>query len=258
MVKTNLFEPTDRRKVTDQKGCFSVLEYDKEVAVSNVNAMKAYFISEMNVHKRQLCAQLNNSGLIVQFGAVQMVTGTITAKGKMLKMLKKVVDDTMTGESAIKTIYKGSGNIVMKPTYQHILMERVDDWEGGMVIKNGLFLACEDTATLTTNTKNIVSSITLGREGFYHIALSGKGIVAFESPVPESELIVVELKNDTLRLDGNLAIAWSGGLTHKVGKVAKTLFNSVVSGEGVTHEFKGTGRVLIAPIGEERQQLIQD
>lgn len=78
--------------------------------------------------------------------------------------------------------------------------------------------------------------------------LSGNGLAVLESPVPREELIEIELQDDEIRIDGNYAIAWSGNLEFKVEKSTKNLVGSAVSGEGFVNVYRGTGKVLMAPL----------
>ena len=80
------------------------------------------------------------------------------------------------------------------------------------------------------------------------MSLHGNGVVALESNVPEEELIVIELENDELKIDGNLAICWSSNLDFTVERTTKTLVGSAVSGEGFVNVYRGTGRVLMSPV----------
>ena len=92
-----------------------------------------------------------------------------------------------------------------------------------------------------------MSSALLGGEGLFNLSLEGNGMVVLESPVPKQELVEIELNNDTLKIDGNMAIAWSNSLEFTVESVNKSLINSGVSGEGFVNVYKGTGKVLMAP-----------
>jgi uncharacterized protein (AIM24 family) len=69
-----------------------------------------------------------------------------------------------------------------------------------------------------------------------------------ESPSPKEELIEIELNNDVLRVDGNMAIAWSGSLEFTVERSGKTLIGSAASGEGLVNVYRGTGKVLMSPV----------
>lgn len=73
--------------------------------------------------------------------------------------------------------------------------------------------------------------------------------MALESPTPRDELIEFELDNDVLRIDGNMAVAWSNSLNFSVEKSTKSLLGSAVSGEGFVNVYRGTGKVLMAPVG---------
>jgi uncharacterized protein (AIM24 family) len=88
----------------------------------------------------------------------------------------------------------------------------------------------------------------LGNEGLFNLCLEGQGIAVLESPVPRDELIEFILENDEVRIDGNYAIAWSKSLDFRVEKSGKSLVGSAVSGEGLVNVYRGTGRILMAPI----------
>lgn len=58
----------------------------------------------------------------------------------------------------------------------------------------------------------------------------------------------MELQNDVLKVDGNFAIAWSDTLEFSVERSGKSLIGSAASGEGLVNVYRGTGKVLLAPI----------
>ena len=74
-------------------------------------------------------------------------------------------------------------------------------------------------------------------------------MLCLESPSPKEELIEVTLQDDVLKVDGNMAIAWSGTLDFTVERSGKTLLGSAASGEGLVNVYRGTGKVLLAPVG---------
>ena len=61
-------------------------------------------------------------------------------------------------------------------------------------------------------------------------------------------MIEIELNNDEVRIDGNMAVAWSKSLDFTVEKSTKSLMGSFVSGEGFVNVYRGTGRILMAPV----------
>lgn len=252
MFKTNLMNTTEAHRIVNRKGRFSLLEYEKDISVSPEKASTAFFASKMNVRKRQVIVTMNNiGGVIVQAGAMQLMIGQIKA-GTNIKgagdLMRKFVGSKVTGESAVKPRYQGSGMLVLEPTYKYILFEDLSDWNGNMVIEDGMFLACDDTVSMKVTARSTISSAVLGGEGLFNTALSGKGVAVLESPVPADELIVVDLEDDVIRIDGNMAIAWSNTLEFTVEKTSGSLIGSAASGEGFVNVYRGSGRILIAPV----------
>lgn len=254
MFTTNLLEDTNARRIADTVGRYSLLEYTKDLSVTPSSAILSYFASKMNVRKRQVIADLNNNGgVIIQSGAMQEMIGKIKASTNVNgagDLMKKFVGSKVTKESTIKPCYTGEGLLVLEPTYKFILFEDMADWEDGLVLEDGLFLACDDSIDMKVTSRKSVSSAVLGGEGLFSLTLYGEGTVVLESPVPADELIVVDLKNDELKIDGSMAVGWSANLDFTVERTTKTLVGSAASGEGLVNVYRGTGRVLIAPVME--------
>lgn len=159
----------------------------------------------------------------------------------------KALSSKVTKESAIKPKYQGNGLLMLEPTYKHILLENVEEW-GGLVLDDGLFLACESTVQQKVVARSNLSSAMLGKEGFFNLCLKGKGIAVLESPVPRDELVELIVEKDEVKIDGNYAIAWSDTLELRVEKSGKSLIGSAVSGEGLVNVYRGSGRILLAPV----------
>lgn len=252
MVVTNLMEETDSRKIVEKRGRFTVIEYLRDISVSPRMAQEAYFASEMNVRKRQLIADIDPKiGVVIQAGEMQMMIGDLEAATNVKgagDFFKKLVKSSVTSETIIKPHYTGTGTLVLEPTFYHILLVDLDEWEGDMVIEDGMFLACEDTVDIGITSRKNISSLILGNEGIWNTMLKGPGLVALESPVPADELIVADLDEDVIKIDGDMAVAWSSTLNFTVEKTTSTLIGSLASGEGLVNVYSGTGRVLIAPV----------
>lgn len=252
MIRTNLFKSTNAHKITARKGDFYLLEYEKDVSVNPENAQQAFFAAKMNIRKRQVIARLDGShGVVTQAGAMQMMIGqlhVITNIKGAGDLMKKYVNSKFTGETAIKPRYTGAGLLVLEPTYRYIIFEDLEDWNGSMVIEDGMFLACDDTVQIQITSRSSLSSAVFGEEGLFNTSLRGHGVAVLESPVPPEELIVVELENDTIKIDGNMAIAWSDSLEFTVETVSPALVGSKISQEGLVNVYRGTGRILIAPV----------
>ena len=63
-----------------------------------------------------------------------------------------------------------------------------------------------------------------------------------------NELIEIELENDELKIDGDMAVCWSTNLDFTVERSSKTLLGSAINGEGLVNVYRGTGRVLMSPV----------
>lgn len=155
----------------------------------------------------------------------------------------------VTKESAIKPEYTGKGLLVLEPTYKYIILLDVSQWDNSIVLDDGLFLACDSGLKHKAIMRSNISSAVAGNEGLFNLNIKGNGILCLESPTPHEELIEIELQDDVLKVDGNMAIAWSGSLDFTVERLGKSLMGSAVSGEGLVNVYRGSGKVLLAPVG---------
>lgn len=251
MYQIKNFMENDDVKVIDSLGAFSVVEYQRDLSVMPETAMEAFYTSQMNVRKRQVVCDVSKSNVTVQAGAMQWMVGNVKAttgiKG-VGDLFGKAVRGSVTGESAIKPEYTGDGTLVLEPTYQHILLLDLSEWNGSVVLDDGLFLACESSLKHKAVMRSNLSSTVAGNEGLFNLGIQGNGIVCLESPCPKEELVEVTLDKDVLKVDGNFAIAWSGSLEFTVERSGKSLLGSAASGEGLVNVYRGTGKVLLAPV----------
>ena len=253
MIIEKNFQDNSNIKIVQELGGFKVLEHQKDLSVSPINSVEEYFTAKMNVKKRQLLIDLKDDSYTIQAGAMQWMNGNISTTSGVKgvgNFLGKMVSSAVTGESAVKPQYSGTGSLMLEPTYRHILLLDVAQW-GSIVLDDGLFLACQSSLNQKVVARSNVSSAVLGGEGLFNLSLNGNGIAALESPVPMDELISVSLQDDCLKIDGNMAIAWSGSLNFTVEKSTKSLLGSAVSGEGFVNVFRGTGTILMAPTIKE-------
>ena len=245
------FTDNDDIRTLASLGAFTVVEYERDLSVSPASAQEAYFCNAMNVRKRQVICDLSKSHVTVQAGAMQWTVGNVNAttgiKG-VGDLFGKAVRGKVTGESAIKPEYTGDGILVLEPTYRHILLVDLKDWNGSIVLDDGLFLACESTLKQKAVMRSNFSSAVAGGEGLFNLGVTGNGVLCLESASPREELIEITLQNDVLKVDGNMAVAWSGTLDFTVERSGKSLIGSAASGEGLVNVYRGTGKVLLAPV----------
>ena len=251
MFQIQNFTNNDDVKTLESKGPFTVVEYQRDLSVMPSDAQIAYFCNAINVRKRQVICDLSKAQITLQAGAMQWTVGNVNATTGLKGVgdfFGKAIRGKATGESAIKPEYTGNGIMVLEPTYRHILLVDLNDWNGSIVLDDGLFLACDSKLKQKAVMRSNVSSAVAGGEGLFNLGIVGEGVVCLESPCPKEELIEITLKDDVLKVDGNMAIAWSGSLDFTVERSGKTLMGSAASGEGLVNVYRGTGKVLLAPL----------
>ena len=251
MYQISNFMDNDDVKTIDSLGPFTVVEYQRDLSVTPDNATMAYYSNAMNVRKRQVLCDLSKAQITLQAGAMQWTVGNVNAttgiKG-VGDLFGKALRGGVTGESAIKPEYTGNGLLVLEPTYKHILLVDLADWNGSIVLDDGLFLACDSRLKHKAVMRSNVSSAVAGNEGLFNLGIQGNGVVCLESACPKEELVTISLQDDVLKIDGNMAIAWSGSLEFTVERSGKSLIGSAASGEGLVNVYRGSGRVLMAPV----------
>ena len=249
MYQLNNFYENGNMKCISALGQYQIFEHEKDLSVSPSMAETAYFAAQMNVRRRQLLVNLNGTGCTVQAGAMQWMIGNVNMSSGVKgvgNFIGKAIGSAVTKESAVKPEYSGNGLLMLEPTYKHLIFVDVAQW-GSIVLDDGLFLACDSTLSQQVVARSNLSSAVLGGEGLFNLCLSGNGVAVLESPVPQSELIVFQVQDDVVKIDGNMAIAWSGSLQFTVEKSGKSLLGSAVSGEGLVNVYRGTGTILMAP-----------
>lgn len=251
MFHISNFTSNDDIQILSNLGPFTVIEYLRDLSVTPSDAQTAYFCNAMNVRKRQVICDTSKANVTVQAGAMQWMVGNVHAttgiKG-VGDFFGKAVRGKVAGESAIKPEYTGDGILVLEPTYKHLLLVDLADWNGSIVLDDGLFLACDSKLKHKAVMRSNFSSAVAGNEGLFNLGLVGNGVVCLESPCPKEELVEITLQDDVLKIDGNMAIAWSGSLDFTVERSGKTLIGSAASGEGLVNVYRGTGKVLLAPV----------
>ena len=243
----------NNRKIISTINNFNVLEYVQDASVSPMNAIDEYFMSKMNVRRRQVVIDISREhSAVIQAGAMQWMGGNVQATSGVKglgDLFGKAIKGAVTKETAVKPEYIGEGFLVLEPTYKYIILQDVSKWGSvGMTIEDGMFLACDANVKRNIVARKTLSSAVLGGEGLFNMSLQGNGAVALESNVPEDELMEIELENDELKIDGNLAVCWSSNLDFTVERTTKTLVGSAVSGEGLVNVYRGSGRVLMSPV----------
>ncbi|MBZ9750092.1 AIM24 family protein [Deinococcus sp. HMF7604] len=159
--------------------------------------------------------------------------------------LRGAVTAAATGEGLYKTAYKGSGILYTEPTRLHLLLGELRG--ESLIVDDGAFVACVGDVQVGRHINHGFAQAVGSGEGRVQPKLSGSGLFALQSPVPPEEFQVLELNNETLKVDGNLVVAYTDGLEFKVERSARGLLGSGKTGEGFVQAYRGTGRVWLAP-----------
>lgn len=226
-----------------------VLEYDKLLGLTNANmAQQVYFMEKQNIRVRQIALYLNNEKVTIEKGAMSYFQGNIEmVSGVTLgNALGRMIRGAVTGEHMAQPEYTGTGLLVLEPSFKHFLVLELAQGES-IIVDDGMFYCAQGSVTVKAVAQQNISSAVAGGESIFQQQLTGPGLIILESIVPMCEIDVIDMDNDTLRVDGNFAVLRSAGLGFTVERSAKTLIGSAVSGEGLVNVYRGTGQVWLAP-----------
>ena len=226
-----------------------VLEYEKLLGISNPSmAQQVYFMEQQHIRVRQIALYLNNEKVTIEKGSMSYFQGDIKMVSGVTigNALGRFVRGAVTGEQTAQPEYSGTGLLVLEPSFKHFLVLELADRES-IIIDDGMFYCSQGRVTVQKISQRTLSSAIAGGESFFQQQLTGPGIVILESMVPMAEIDMIDLYNDTLKVDGNFAVLRSSSLDFTVERSAKTLIGSAVSGEGLVNVYRGTGQVWLAP-----------
>lgn len=228
---------------------YQIIEYKNLSGGKNeMSAVMLSFIKDANITLKQVRISLENSSIKMESGALHYSIGNIqmeNSNGGVMGFGKKLLGGALTGETAFKPTYKGTGNIYLEPSLGHFALLELQNEE--IVVDKGLFYACDSNIEVTPIMQKNVSSALLGGEGLFQTKIKGSGIVVLEIPVPQQEILKYQLNNEELKVDGNFALLRTSGVDFTVEKSTKSLIGTVTSGEGLLNVFRGTGEVWLAP-----------
>ena len=192
---------------------------------------------------------LVNSAFRYEAGAMHYMKGNLELEtnvpgvGKLLKSM-------VTKEKIIKPVISGTGTVFLEPSFGEftILNLQNDEW----ILDQGAYYASDMEIEIGAFTNKAISALFSGEKWFQTVvAGTGKVIIVSAGPLEE-----IELNNEKLVVDGRFAVARTSGVELNVKKASKSIFSSIISGEGLVNTFSGTGKVLIAPVENYFNTLI--
>ncbi len=226
-----------------------ILEYERLLGLSSpYMAQQIYFMEKENIRVRQIALYLKDEKVTVQKGAMSYFQGNLEMVSGVTagNALGRLVRGAVTGEQMAQPEYKGSGMLVLEPSYKHFLVLELAPGES-IIVDDGMFYCAQGGVTVKAVMQKSISSAVAGGETLFQQQLTGPGIIILESDVPSEEIDIIDLNNDVLKVDGNFAVLRSSSLDFTVERSAKTLIGSAVSGEGLVNVYRGTGQVWLAP-----------
>ncbi|MCE5221133.1 MAG: AIM24 family protein [Clostridium sp.] len=236
---------------------FQILEYENlNGAIDVETALGLNIIRQSGIKLKQIRIILEESSVKLESGSLSYMKGNIEIKNKsggLLGFGKKIISSKLIGETVFKPTYSGTGEIFLEPSFGHFALIELEDDE--IIVSENMFYACEDGIEVNATMQKNVSAAFLGNEGFYQARIQGSGIVALKVPVPESEIFKCILINDTLKVDGNLAILRTGNIEFSVEKSSKSIVGTALSGEGMVNVYRGTGEVWLIPTKSVYKEL---
>jgi uncharacterized protein (AIM24 family) len=205
---------------------------------------------------KQVRIALRDGEAIAESGALHFMLGQIQMEGKIggvSGLGKAMMNKFVTKEAAIMPRYRGTGQISLEPSFSHFLIHRLMGEE--VIADKGMFCCGEGTLDIGSVMQKNVSSALFGGEGLFQTRIRGTGICVFESPVPADEVMRIDLKDETLQVDGNFALMRTGRIEFSVEKSTRGIIGTLTSGEGLLQTFRGTGSVWLAPTQDIYQRL---
>lgn len=225
-----------------------VMEYQKLLGSTDISAaVDLYYMEKQNMRARQIAVYLENDSVTIEPGAMSYFKGNIQMTSGVTagNALGRMFSSMTTGEAIAQPEYKGTGLLVLEPSFRHFLVLNMENED--IIVDKGMFYCAQGGVTVSPIMQKNISSALLGGEGIFQMQLRGTGLAVLECRVPSEEIDVIELHNETLKVDGNFAVLRSGNIQFTVERSAKTLLGSAVSGEGLVNVYSGTGTIWLAP-----------
>lgn len=185
--------------------------------------------------------ELVNSAFRYEAGAMHYMKGNLELEANV-PGVGKFFKSMVTKEKIIKPVISGTGMVYLQPSFGEftILDLQNDEW----ILDQGAYYASEMGIDIGAFTNKALTAFFSGEKWFQTVvAGTGKVIIVSAGPLEE-----VELRNEKLVVDGRFGVARTSGVELSVKRASKGLLSSMFSGEGLVNTFTGTGKVLIAPV----------
>jgi len=193
--------------------------------------------------------ELENGSFRYEAGAMHYMQGNLELESE-IPSIGKMFKSMVTKEKIVKPVIRGTGTVYMQPSFGEftILDLQNDEW----ILDQRAYYASEMNIEIGVYTNRAIGALFSGEKWFQTvIAGTGKVIITSAGPLEE-----IELNNEKLTVDGAFAVARTSGVELKVAKATRGIFSTLISGEGLVNTFTGTGKVLIAPVDNYYNTLL--
>lgn len=234
---------------------FEVLQFPQLAGSSDVRAAEQlFYVGSAGMRLKLVRVTLRDGRLRNEPGSLYYMHGPdlemkASTGGGMLKALKR---RAMAGESFLVNEIQGSGQVYLEPSYGHFFLVKIDNEE--VIVDRSHFYAGSGNLDISSRMVSISAAVA-GGEGLFQTTIAGTGVAVIFSQVPAAEIQRIDLKNETLSVDGSFVVMRTSGVSFVVRKSSRSWAATSVSGEGLLQTFKGTGSVWIAPTEEVYGQL---
>ncbi len=251
----NVFEVLD----SAEDECFRVeiLAYPKLGGSKDAQAAsQVYFANQAGMKLKQVRITLKGGEAVTEAGALHFMLGSLRMESKVggvSGLGRAVMNRFLTKEAAFLPRYQGTGQIYLEPSFSHFFIYRLTGEE--VIADKGLFYCCDGSLDVGAAVQKSISSALFGGEGWFQTRIRGRGLCVLEAPVPADEIVRVDLKNETLQVDGNFALMRTGDIDFTVERSTKSLLGTFTSGELLLQTFRGVGSVWLAPTQDVYEKI---
>ena len=247
MYKIYNLKSNENVEVSAQAGLFTVLEVQDvpkaKFSKTNAPVMDVWAANMLQHEKRQLIAQLVESEVVMNDNALSWMVGecSIISEESGRFNLKPILNKSGNSLSGLIRI-KGDGTIALKAIDDHLMLVNMRDWLEGLICDRDHFEASEGQIKVTCELTTSIPSAQNPQQGIQYISFVGPGIVAIRIPCLSSQLVLVEIEQDELRIEGDNAVAWSKTLEFSVSEEPSDVSQQTKR----IQVFKGTGKILLS------------
>lgn len=227
---------------------FEVLHYPASRGSADLAvAEKIFLLNQARIRLKMVRVTPDKSEVLIEPGALYFMKGHLRLESGLTGGLAKSLPRTFaTGETLFQSKIGGTGEVYREPGFGH--RAPFDLERDARVSDKGAFCCASAGVAASARPQKNLSGARSGGEGFFQTAAADGGARALESPVPAAELLAYErAAGEKLSVDGNFAFVRSGGVQFHAEQSAKSLLQTVTSGELLLQTFTRPGTVWVAP-----------